>query len=487
MNHTIPTSLYVPIPPGTGPEETTPAKTAHSARTATMFVVLTAVFMSLLDVMIVSVAFPAIARHFGEANVAKLSWVLNGYAIVFAALLVPSGRWADRVGRKRLFLSGLALFTGASALCAAAGSVWILVGSRILQAAGAALLSPAAMGLFLSEFPPEKRSIAVALFAAVGATAAGAGAPVGGLLTQISWHWVFLVNLPVGIAALVAGTRVLREIRESSSGPRPDIFGALLFASGIGFLITEIVKGRDWNWNRGLMGGYALIALALLILFVDRSRRHPAPVIEFPILRVRFFAVSNLAALLIAIAFGSMLLSNVMFLTHVWQSASWLLGLQLAPGPLTAAAVALPAGKLCGRFGQRVVGVAGAVSFAAGSAWWIWHLGPTPHFITQFLPGSILVGVGVGLSLPSVWGAAIASLPPSRLSTGSGILNMSRQIGLALGVAILVAIIGNADGPNNLAQFRYGYLAMALAALASGVTCLALKRGDLASSKEEPA
>jgi EmrB/QacA subfamily drug resistance transporter len=486
MNHTIPTSLSGPAALSRL-ERNSQSQVASSARRATIFVVLTAVFMSLLDVMIVTVAFPALARHFGETNVAKLSWVLNGYAIVFAALLVPSGRWADRVGRKRLFLTGLALFTAASALCAAASSVSMLIGSRILQAAGAALLSPAAMGLLLSEFPPEKRSIAVALFAAVGATAVAAGAPVGGLLTQISWHWVFLVNLPLGLVTLVAGARRLGEHQEPSTGPRPDIFGALLFASGIGFLITDIVKSRDWNWNNGRIGSYALIAAALLLLFVERSRRHPAPVIEFPILRVRSFAISNLAAWLFAVAFGAMLLSNVMFLTHVWHSDSWLLGLQLAPGPLTAAAVALPAGKLCGRIGQRPLGVLGAITFAGGSAWWISQLGPTPHYITQFLPASILIGVGVGLSLPGVSSAAIASLPPSRLSTGSAILNMSRQVGLAVGVAMLVAIIGNADGENVLTQFRYGFLAMGLAALAAGITCLALKPGDLTSSKGQQA
>src|SRR5262249_45744201 len=278
----------------------------------------------------------------------------------------------------------------------------------------------------------------------------------------------------------------LREQHQASDGARPDLLGALLFASGIGFLVTDIVKGRDWHWSNGRVVGYALIAFALLILFVERSGRHSAPVIEFPILRVRSFAVSNLAAWLFAIAFGAMLLSNVLFLTHIWHSESWLLGLQLAPGPLTGAAVAIPAGKLCSRVGQRLVGFAGAVSFVAGSGWWIWRLGPVPHYSTQFLPASILIGIGVGLSLPGVSSAAIASLPPSRLSTGSAILNMSRQIGLALGVAILVAIIGDADGPGSLTQFRYGYFAMGLAALASGATCLALKGGDLASRKGEP-
>jgi len=151
-------------------------------------VLLTAVFMSLLDVFIVNVAFPAIGRHFAEAGTARLSWMLNAYTIIFAALLIPAGRWADRAGRKRAFLTGLAVFTAASAACAAAPSVWMLIAARVIQAAGAALLSPAAIGLLLAEFPAEKRALAVALFAAVGGVAATLGGPAGGLLTQLSWH-----------------------------------------------------------------------------------------------------------------------------------------------------------------------------------------------------------------------------------------------------------------------------------------------------------
>jgi len=473
----IPTSSYVPA------AQKQPAEAGRSRPTLTALVVLSAAFMSVLDVFIVNVAFPAIGRHFAEVNVARLSWVLSAYAIVFAALLVPAGRWADRAGRKRSFLAGLALFTAASVLCAVANSVGMLIGARILQAAGAALLWPAAMGLLLSEFPPEKRSIAIALFAAVGAVAAASGAPVGGLLSELGWRSIFLVNLPVGIVALIAGARILREIRESSSTERPDLLGALILAAGIGCLVLVIIKGRDWNWNVGRILTLSAAAIGLLAWLFGRSRTHPAPVIELPMLRVRSFALSNLSAMLFAIAFGAMLLSNVMFLTHVWGSASWLLGLQLAPGPLMAAAVALPAGKLCARIGQRTVAVAGALSFAFGIAWWIWQLGPAPHYLSQFLVGFLFTGIGVGLSLPSVSSAAIAALPPERLSTGSAILNMSRQIGMALGVAILVAIIGDAHGPTSIVEFRYGYFAMGFAALGSGLTCLALNRGDLLAKR----
>jgi len=192
MSATIPTSLSAQARISHS-QKNVERDNVSAQRTRTVIILLAAVFMSLLDVMIVGVAFPAMARYFGESSVAQLSWVLNAYAIVFAALLVPAGRWADLLGRKRLFLTGLALFTTASALCAAASSVSMLIGSRILQAAGAALLSPSATGLLLNEFPVEKRSIAVALFAAVGATAAAAGA-----------HMSRQIGLALGVAILVA-------------------------------------------------------------------------------------------------------------------------------------------------------------------------------------------------------------------------------------------------------------------------------------------
>src|SRR3954469_10594917 len=201
---------------------------SHRARVAA--IVSVGVFVASLDLFIVNIAFTDIQRDFDGASLASLSWILNAYAIVFAALLVPAGRWADRAGRKRAFLGGLALFTLASAACAVAPSVGVLVAARVVQAAGAAVLMPASLGLLLPEFPPEKRGLAIGLWAAVGGTAAAAGPVIGGLLVELSWRWVFLVNVPVGIAAIVAGARVLREIREENS-EQPDLVGAALLTA----------------------------------------------------------------------------------------------------------------------------------------------------------------------------------------------------------------------------------------------------------------
>ena len=309
-----------------------------SRRARVAAIVSVGVFVASLDLFIVNIAFPDIQRDFAGTSLASLSWVLNAYAIVFAALLVPAGRWADRTGRKRAFLGGLALFTLASAACAAAPSIGVLIAARVVQAAGAAVLMPASLGLLLPEFPPEKRGLAIGLWAAVGGTAAAAGPVIGGLLVELSWRWVFLVNIPIGIAAIVAGTRVLHEIREEGA-ERPDLVGAGLLTAAVATLIGGIIEGPDWGWTDGRVLGLFAVALVLSVAFVVRSGRHPVPVVEPALLKVRAFAAANVAGIFFFIGFSAMLLGSVLWLTEVWGETALGAGLKIAPGPVDGGAV----------------------------------------------------------------------------------------------------------------------------------------------------
>src|SRR4051795_2845173 len=251
-----------------------------SRRWKVLAVVSVAVFMSSLDLFIVNIAFPDIRSDFPETSLAGLSWILNAYAIVFAALLVPAGRSADRLGRRRSFLAGLALFTLASALSALAPNVELLVAARVLQAVGAAAVFPTSLALVLPEFPPAERRTAVAIWAAVGGGAAAAGPPVGGLLVQAGWQLVFVVNVPIGIALLAIAWRVLAETREHRDAPRPDLGGALLLTAAIGTLVLAIVKAPDWGWGNASTVGLLAAAVGLGAAFAARSARHPTPVVE---------------------------------------------------------------------------------------------------------------------------------------------------------------------------------------------------------------
>jgi EmrB/QacA subfamily drug resistance transporter len=436
-------------------------------------IVCVGVFMASLDLFIVNIAFPAIAAHFGGASLSSLSWVLNGYAIVFAALLVPAGRWADAFGRKRAFLLGLALFVSASAGCAVAPSIGALVGARVLQAVGGALMLPTSLGLMLPEFGAHERHVAIGVWAATGGIAAAAGPPLGGLLVQADWRLVFLVNVPVGLAGIVAGARTLRERREANA-VRPDLLGALELIVAVGALVAAIVKGEDWGWTSPAILGSLALALALVPAIWRRCTRHPAPVLEPAMLAVRSFRLAVGASVLFFAGFGAMLLTGVLFLTTVWHESALTAGLMLFPGPAMATAFSIPSARIGARFGFRLPGVLGALMFCTGSLWYITHTGHVPHYVSDFLPGMLIGGAGVGLVIPTLTGAGASSLAPERFATGAAVLTMGRQIGAALGVAVLVAVLGSTAG--TVADFHSAWLITIVGGLTSGLTLAALGR-----------
>jgi EmrB/QacA subfamily drug resistance transporter len=450
----------------------TPASVVRVPRKWRVSLIVSAgVFMSSLDLFIVNIAFPAIGRHFGGVSLSSLSWILSGYAIVFAALLVPAGRWADAFGRKRAFLLGLAVFVLASGACALAPSVGALVAARVAQAVGGALMLPTSLGLMLPEFGAHERHVAIGLWAATGGIAAAAGPPLGGLLVQADWRLVFLVNIPVGLAALVLGLRTLTERREPS-GARPDLLGAGALIVAVGSLVVAIVKGQEWGWASAPVLALLTSTALLLPAIWWRSGRHETPVVEPAMLRVRSFGLAVAASVLFFAAFGAMLLTGVLFLTGVWHEDVLTAGLMLFPGPAMATVFTVPSARLGARLGYRVPGVIGAALFAAGSLWYIARTGAHPDYASAFLPGMAIGGAGVGLVIPTLTGAGASSLAPERFATGAAVLTMGRQIGAALGVAILVAVLGT--GVHRVADFRSAWLVTVIGALAAGLALAAL-------------
>jgi EmrB/QacA subfamily drug resistance transporter len=434
-------------------------------------IVCAGVFMSSLDLFIVNIAFPSIEHDFGHASLSLLSWVVSGYSIVFAALLVPAGRWADAFGRKRAFLLGLAVFVLASAACAAAPSVGFLIAARVVQAAGGALMLPTSLGLILPEFDPSERHAAIGVWAATGGIAAATGPPLGGLLVQADWRLVFLVNVPVGLAGLVMGYRILSERREQSA-LRPDLLGAISFAAAIAALVLAIVKGPDWGWGSIKVLGLAVIALATVAAIWRRSEHHPAPLIDPAMLRVRSFSLAVTASVLFFAGFAAMLLNGVLFLTTIWHESVLTAGLMLFPGPFMAALFSVPSARLGARIGFRIPGVAGALLFFGASIWWIAGIHGAPAYASEYLPGMVMSGAGVGLVIPTLTGAGASSLAPERFATGAAVLTMGRQVGSALGIAILVAVLGT--GTVALSGFHSAWLISALGGLSAAITLAAL-------------
>lgn len=437
-----------------------------------LIVVSVAVFMVGLDMFIVNVAFPRIERGLG-GDVASLSWVLNGYAIVVAALMVPAGRLADRVGRRRVFLAGLVLFVVGSGLCGAANSVAMLVAARVVQGAGAASLLPTSLALLLPEFAPAQRAAAIGVWAAVGGVAAAFGPPLGGLLVQASWRLVFYVNIPVGLVALAVARGLLHETRDDSQ-QRPDLLGAGLLTLAVGLLALGLVKAPAWGWADIRTLATLVVAIAGLGAFWARCHTHPVPVVDPSLLRVRSYALANAAGLLFSASFAAMLLASVLFLTGVWHESILTAGFYVAPGPLMAATLAPVAGRMANRVGQRNLATLGITLFGLGCAWWLWRATAVPDYAAAFLPGILITGAGVGLTLPSLASAAAASLPPARFATGSAVFTMSRQLGFVLGVAVLVAILGTVDHANPVARFDRAWLFMVIAAALGAVVAFAI-------------
>jgi EmrB/QacA subfamily drug resistance transporter len=436
-----------------------------------------AVFMGFLDVTIVNIAFPDIEASFRGSSLAGLSWILNAYNIVFAALLVPAGRLADRLGRRRMFFVGIATFLAASAACGLAPSVAFLVGARVAQAAGAAILVPTSLGLLLPEFPLEQRATATALWGATGAVAAATGPSLGGVLVDAtSWRWVFFVNLAIGLPALIPARRLLRERRDEHPGPLPDALGVVLLVLGVGLLSLGIVKGQDWGWGSARVVGSLVLAALVLAAFVARSARHPAPVVDLGLLRVRSFAVANVGVFLFALGFYALLLANILFLTGVWGWSVLKAGVAVTPGPLMAAISAAVGGRLADRYGQRVVALPGGLLFATGCLMFATRTGATSDYLTEILPWQILTGSGVGLSFAAWGSAAVAELPPSRFATGSAISSTSRQVGAVLGIAILVAVLGTPRPEDAVATFHTAWYLMAIPSATAGLLALALGR-----------
>jgi len=446
-----------------------------ASQVAVLTVLSVAAFMASLDLFIVNVAFPRIEQDFAGSSLADLSWVLNGYAVLYAALLVPLGRLADRFGRLGGFLAGLAVFTLASAACAASQSLWQLVAFRGLQAVGAAALTPTSLGLLLAATPAERRVRAVRSWAAIGALAAAFGPVIGGLLVQASWRWVFIVNVPIGIAGLVAARRVVPDSRDLAVTRLPDLLGSALIAVGIGALALALVKGPDWGWTS--YGVLASLGLAVVATagFWQRSSRHPLPVVELALLKVRAFAWSNVTAVLFSVAFAGALLAAVLWLQEVWHWSSVRTGLGLAPGPLMVPVFAAVAQRASTRVPVGVLAAVGCAAFGAGTLIVALSVGPSASYVADFLPGWLVGGVGVGLALPTIVSAATADLPPARSATGSAIVTMARQVGLVLGVSALVAVMGTPHGyPAVHAAFRDAWWVLGATAFAAGVTAFGM-------------
>jgi EmrB/QacA subfamily drug resistance transporter len=460
---------------------------AAATASQTLAIVCVGIVLANLDLFIVNVGLPNIARDFTGASLEDLSWILNGYAIAYAALLVFFGRLAERYRRDRSFLLGVALFTAASAACSAANSVTTLVLFRVVQAAGAALMTPTSIGLLLASFPPERRGGAVRTWAAIGGLAAALGPLVGGVLVMASWRWIFIVNVPIGLIAIVIGWWKLPHV-PGHDVARPNPWAALVVTFGIAALTFAIVKANDWGWASRGIGISLAVSIACLAAFVVHCLRSRNPFVPPALFRVRQFTGAALVMGPYSIAFGAMLFSIAVWEQTAWGWSALQTGLAIAPGPLLVPTTSLLfAGRLIARFGAASVITAGIAFFVAGLACWATFIGPQPNAAIVVL-GMVPTGIGVGLAFPTLLGVGTSSLPPSSFATGSGVINMIRQAALAVGVAIFVAVVASPASPAaRLAAFHRGWWIMAAITALGLIPTLVLIRQPRAARLAQPA
>lgn len=435
-------------------------------------------FLTILDLTSMNIALPAIGRDFPGVATGGLAWILTVYAIVFAATLVPAGRWGDRRGRRRAFHVGLILFVAGSVIAAATPWFPLLLIGRAVQAVGAGIATPNSLAVLLPMFAPAQRPKVIAGWGVLASLGAAAGPPLGGLLADVDWRLIFVLNLPLGVACLAGSRRLVPEVRGPANAPTADLTGAAALAVGVAALTLALTQGPDWEWDYRV---WALLAggAAATVVAVRRSRNHPAPIIDPGLFREPAFGPTMVAATTYWAAFAALLLASSLYLTQVMTMSVLEAGLGMTPGAAVSAVAAIVGSRLVGKTTPSTLAVLGMASSIAGFVLLLTGLHPGAAYSTAFLPGQLLIGIGTGLTIPCLMALTLAHVPPPAFSTAVSVYTVFRQVGTALGTAAWVALV--ASRPLGLpGSYRAGWIAM-IAFTAISVAAIAVLRRRQAS------
>src|SRR5712691_11141730 len=411
-----------------------------------LLVLTTGFFMIMLDTTIVNVAIPAMSAGL-NTTLDQILWVLNAYILVYAVLLITAGRLGDLYGQRTLFAIGLFIFTVASALCGISQNPTELIGARILQGVGGALLTPQTLAILTSIFPPERRGAAFGVWGGVAGLATLAGPTVGGaIITYISWRWIFFINVPIGIAALVATFVFIPDLRPGRHHGW-DIVGVILATAGLFAVVFGLIEGQRYDW--GKIGSYAITIPEVIgagglvaVLFVVWERFQVEPLVPLSLFEDRNFAVANWIAAAISFGMLNLFLPITIYLQSVRGFSAFQAGLTLAPASLTSMLTAPFAGRLADRIGGKYILMAGISVFAIGTAGLTYVAGPDSTWI-NFLVPAIIAGAGMGMTFAPMTTVAMRNISPRMAGAASGVVNTTRQVGAAIGSAVVGALLQN--------------------------------------------
>jgi EmrB/QacA subfamily drug resistance transporter len=433
---------------------------AENRKWWTLAAVAVGLFMIMLDNTVVVVALPSIQNSL-HISTSELEWVVNAYALTFGVLLLSGGKLADLLGRRSIFIIGLVIFTGASLWCGLAGGASSLIAARTVQGVGAALMNPATLSIITATFPPRQRGTAIGIWAGTAALALAIGPLVGGLLTQkINWSWIFFINIPVGVAGVLAARIFIDESRDSSREQRLDLPG--LIASGVGlFALTYgLIETNSHAWGSSRVLSLFAIAVVALGAFVVLELRQRIPMLDLTLFRNSTFSGANTVMFLVGLAMFGIFFYNSLFLQRVLHYGAIKTGASFLPMTVLIMFVAPLAGKFSDRIGPRWL-MGGGMTLLTGSLLLFGTLDAASSF-WNILPGLLVGGVGMAMTMAPTTAAAMSSVPVDKAGVGSAVINSMRQVGGSLGIAIMGTLVASVvsvipSGPLYATQFTSGY------------------------------
>ena len=442
-----------------------------------------ALFMIMLDNTIVNVALPAIRKDLG-ITLSALEWTVTGYALTFAVLMLSGGKLADLLGRRKIFMLGLAVFTLSSLWCGLSGSATELISARAIQGVGAALMMPSTLSIITAIFPARERGAAIGIWAGVSAMALAIGPLLGGIITEhLSWNWIFYVNVPIGVIGFVVSRVVVPESRDTSHEQRLDLPG--LLSSGIGLLalVYALIEANNYGWTSGRILGLFGVAVVGLAAFVVLEMRQRVPMLDLSLFKNGTFAGANTVMLLVGLAMFGVFFYNSLFIQNIMGYSAVQTGATFLPMTMLIILVAPAAGKFSDRVGSRWLMGVGMILLSV-SLFTFSRLDASSDF-WNLLPGLLVGGLGMAIVMTPTTAAAMGSVPVDKAGVGSAVLNSMRQVGGSLGIAVMGAIVASqVDAPPGTPQgaagfvtgFQHALVVASLIALAGAVLSVATVR-----------
>jgi len=428
-------------------------------------------FMIMLDNTIVNVALPSIERDL-HVSISELEWIVTAYALTFAALLITGGKLGDLYGRKLIFIVGIGVFTASSLACGLAPNAGVLIGARMVQGVGAALMNPASLSIITATFPPRERGQAIGIWAGVSAMALAIGPLVGGVIVEnLNWNWIFFINVPVGIVGIVVSWFVIKESRDMSHEQSVDLPGLVTSSLGLFALTYALIEGNSHGWSSPEILGLFAASAVLLVAFVLLEHRQRLPMLDLDLFKIGSFTGANIVAMLVSLGMFGVFFFVSLYVQNILGYSPTQAGALFLPMTILIIIVAPIAGKLSDRIGSRWL--MGAGMTIVGISLLLYQRVGLHSDVWTLLPSMLLGGVGMAMTMSPMTAAAMGSVPVDKAGVGSGVLNSFRQMGGSLGIALMGAIVASyvtasPRSPEGAQQFVNGLHAALL--VSAGIT-----------------